>query len=221
MQQSIQMSNVPPPFEPQMGARKKDNTGLIIMVVIAVIVGACLLIGGAVAFFGWTAFKNVTPTVGCLMNYEVVHKALKEYATEHEGKLPPASSWQDELRPYVKKAMNKIKSESEGMGDMFKLMDADKPWGCDLGNGQKSGMAFNSDYSARAVDSIESKSTTVLIFETPDAPAANLNKPYQRLDPQTSPSIMGQARGWGIITWEDADMDTPSGSNFRTRTKID
>lgn len=215
------MSNVPPPFEPQMGARKKDNTGLIIMVVIAVIVGACLLIGGAVAFFGWTAFKNVTPTVGCLLNYEVVHDALKDYATEHQGKLPPAATWQDELRPYVKKAMEKIKREGDGVGEMFKLMDPEKPWGCDLGNGQQSGMAFNSDYDARPVDSIESKSTTVLIFETPDPPKSNLNKPYQRLDPETSPKIMGQARGWGIVTWDNADMDSPGGSGFRTSTKND
>lgn len=211
------MSHVPPPFTGAEGARPKNNTGLIIMIVLAVLVGGCILAVGMTAFFGLKAWDQVKPIVGCSVAFESVHESLKDYARDHDGKLPPAATWQDELRPYVKASISKLQKEAEGMGDMFKTMDPDGAWGCKTGKGDEmTGMAFNTELSGKKVDDIESKSTTVIVFEI-ERPSPNANEPYKARDPNASPSIFGERRGWFEVTWEEADI-VNNGQRTRIRS---
>lgn len=147
------------------------------------------------------------------MNYESVHESLREYAKEHNGKLPKAATWQEDLRPYVKKAIARMKEDGppEQMGIEIMNADDDK-WGCKTGKeGEMTGMYFNDDVSEMKIDDLESKYATPIIFEAPTA-VKNGHRKYEKLDENTSPTFMGERRGWVIVTWDDVDgFNTGSG----------
>lgn len=202
------MSNVPPPFSGSEGYRKKSNTGLIIMVIIAVLVGGCILLVGAAAFFGMNAFNSsIKPMIGCAVSFESIHGALRDYARDHGGKLPNAATWQDELRPYVKKSFDEARKEMEGAPDIMRVMNVDSDkWGCYTGSGDDmTGMAFNDAVSGKKVDDLESPMTTVIVFEV-EKGEKNLHMPYRKQDEAKSPAIFGDHRGWFEVTWDDAEM---------------
>lgn len=201
------MSQVPPPFHGAEGARPKNNTGLIIMIVVAVLVGGCLLAVGMAAFWGMSAFNSgVKPIVGCMVSFQSVHQGLHEYARENGGRLPKADTWQDDLRPYVKKAIENIRKDGDGIDAFARIMNPDGNWGCYTGEGDKmTGMAFNDAFSGIKVDDIESKATSVLIFEI-EEPRSNAHEAYRKREESTSPAIFGDHRGWIEVTWDQAEM---------------
>lgn len=186
---------------------RKDKTGTIILVIILAFVGMCVLGAMIFAWFGFNAAKTVMPQAmafaACEVNYEAVHESLKEYADEHGGKLPPAATWQDELRPYVKKRLDKVRAGMTDAPDFVKMepMNPDGDWGCDFGEGgPKTGMAFNKDFGGKKIDEIKSKDTDILIFETKTR-AKNQALKYEAQPYADSPKIMGAERGWIVITW--------------------
>ena len=132
--------------------------------IILVVVGMCVLGAIATTWFGFKMWNtNITPMIGCAMNYESVHESLREYAKEHNGKLPKAATWQEDLRPYVKKAIARMKEDGppEQMGIEIMNADDDK-WGCKTGKeGEMTGMYFNDDVSEMKIDDLESKYATL------------------------------------------------------------
>lgn len=180
----------PPQYAPP---RKKSNTGLIIALVLGGIAVCC--IGGValLGFFGFNFFKNtIAPMAECAINYEIVHKSMLAYTKDHEGTLPAASKWQDELAPYVEKELAAQNTE----GNPFKLLDPKGEWSCTTGT-KKTGMAFNSEFDGKKLaDAIADDK--VIVFET-DGTGRNLAEKYAEKPMASSPQMMGKPRGWILI----------------------
>lgn len=183
------METPPPQYAPP---RKKSNTGLIIGLILGGI-GICCIGGIAVMIFGvgWF-FRNLGPVVECTLNYEVVRESMKAYADEHEGKLPAAANWQDELAPYVQRASAKYNKKN----NPFKSMSADGEWGCKT-DATRTGMAFNDKYNGKKIQDARTDDG-VIVFETVET-GRNLHKDYLPLDRASSPKVMGKNRGWFTI----------------------
>jgi hypothetical protein len=198
----------PPPYRPA----KKSNTGLIIGLIIGGVaiccIGPLLLLGGG----AWFGFKSVGPMVTCAMAIEDVQKAMLKYADDHNGHLPKAETWQDDIKPYYVKESKKNDKE----GNPFKVMPAEGNWGCDAG-GTTTGFAFNSDLSDKEVATIKDKSTA-LVFEVPKT-GHNLAMKYEKQDPNTSPKIFNERRGWFVAPVDgEVGLMSPKGKNVHFNT---
>ncbi len=188
------------------------------MIVLAVLVGGCILLVGMGAWFGMMGLNQIKPIVGCAITFESMHDAIKDYTAENNGKLPSAEKWQDELKPYVARHLgNQMKeAKKEGAEWIMKAMDVERDWGCYKGDTDNmTGIAFNKALSGKKVDDMESKSTTVILFEI-EAPRKNANEEYKRRDEKDSPKIMGSPRGWFEVTWDRVEYSGDSNMNFDT-----
>lgn len=172
---------------------------------------------------------QLKPIVGCQLTFESMHEAIQDYAEEHNGKLPSAEKWQDEMKPYVARHLGRLvkKMKDEDAGWIMKIMDVEKDWGCYKGDTEEmTGIAFNKSLSGKKVDDIESKSTSVILFEI-EAPKRNASEDFKSLDPKDSPKIFGSIRGWYEVTWDgvenngNSDMDIGSSRRVRVRTSTD
>jgi len=183
--------NVPPPFSPPPAAPpKKTNTALILGIVLACILIPCigLIVVGAM---GFNFFKNtIGPMASCAIGFTQVRRAIEDYADAHEGKLPNAATWQDDVRPFYEK----LSATSKDEYGPFDPMKADGDWGCKAG-GHSTGMAFNAELSGKKLADIKDPYETMLIFEIETA-VKNANQPYKHRSKDTSPTFMGEKRGW-------------------------
>jgi hypothetical protein len=170
---------------------KKSNTGLIIGLVIGGIFLCCILPVGALFGGGFWLFNKAKDMGTCFIAFENVKKAVVNYASAHDGKLPKADTWQDDVRDEYRKVM--IPKDQLGP---LNQMPAEGDWGCKDSNGIMSGMAFNSELSGKKIGN---EVSSVLIYET-EHPSKNQHAPYKRLDPNTSPLLFGQHRGWCYVT---------------------
>lgn len=192
----------PPSYAPP----KKSNTGLIIGLVLGGIAICCI---GGVALGGFGLFRffkgTLAPMAECMMSYEAIGKAVTDYADEHQGKLPSAAAWQDELAPYVKKRLAKLQKEEMP----FKVMDPSGEWSCTMGD-KKTGMAFNADLAGTLLSDAR-KDDKVVIFEVEQI-GRNVSEKYVARDKAASPKLMGERRGWitinaaGGVQMGDEDM---------------
>lgn len=169
---------------------KRSNAPLIIVIVVLCVVVPCgLLIG--VAYYGMQLFgRTVSPMVGCMMMYEGVRDSVEEYAKAHEGTLPNAATWQDDVRPYYAKWRDAELKES----GPFKPPAADGDWSCKFGD-KVTGISFNSALAGKKWDEIEKPKETVLLFEIEQV-LKNANGPYKERSNSSSPKFMGEPRGW-------------------------
>ncbi len=147
------------------------------------------------AFWGYKTIwlKNAQPYATCIMSFHEVGQSLRAYARDHDGKLPKAAEWQDEVRSYFKKY---VEQHAKDMGP-FAPMDANKPFGCDpMGNATVgSGIAFNSEVSEKKLSDVRAKDPRMVLIYEIDAPAPNANGPYKDRG-WTGPEIMGTKREW-------------------------
>src|SRR5689334_13531851 len=134
------MAETPPPY----GQVKKSNSTTIIFIVLGVCAVCCVLGIAGVVGLGLFGIKKTKGTIACAVGFQEVGLALKAYAEEHNGKLPPADKWQDEVRPYFIREFAKTDQGSK----MFGSFDPKGDWVCkdDAGIGT-TGIAFNSDFS--------------------------------------------------------------------------
>jgi hypothetical protein len=195
----------PPPYRP---AKKSNSSTIIILIIVGLVVccaGPLLLIGGG-GFYMW---GQVTPLLTCEVGLKDVHEAMKDYAADHKGLLPPAATWEDDIRPYYTKELGKHKKSGP-----FKLMPAAGPWGCGAGS-TGTGFCYNSALAGKKLSGIADRSLP-LVFEVPTV-GSNQANTYTKLDPKTSPKIVNEPRGWMIVT---VDGDTYSNSPKGTRTRF-
>ncbi|HRK21650.1 MAG TPA: hypothetical protein PLX06_07580 [Fimbriimonadaceae bacterium] len=212
------MSHVPPPFSPSAPPQRRDRTGLIILFIILGLIAFCILGVVALGFFGFSMAKKVGgPMIGCAINFEAAREGIMEYAKEHEGKLPNAATWMDDVRPYIGKHLKKDADAVKMFG--AKVMEENGDWGCPVSDTKMTGMAFNADLSGKLLTDVKDPYNTVLIFEI-EAPKKNANEVYQPRPKSTSPTLMGENRGWismpmegGMRGMEDLNE---GGSRFRT-----
>jgi len=203
------MAGAPPPYG---GPRKKSNTTNVVLIVLGVCAACCILgvIGTAAA--GYFGFKKIKDTVACTLGFQQAADAMQDYVDDHNGKLPPAATWQDAIRPYFAKQQQK--SENNDGSKMFGSFDPNGAWECkdDSAPPRITGIAFNSDLSGKELATIKNKSTTIILFEVPKS-GTNLNMAYTELTESSSPRIMNSPRGWLKV---DANLEIDGGSHKRT-----
>ena len=183
----------PPPFQSNYAPPvKKSNPWTIVAIVFGVLGVCCILPIGAVAGLGFWGFNAVKGTAGCFIAAQTLNKALSAYEKAHGGKLPPAATWQDELRPYVEKALPKSK-------DMpFELLDPAGQWTC-KNEKTPTGFTFNKEVGGKKAADIKDPSKTAVIFETTSI-AKNQNGPFVKGVFKESPGVFGKHRGWIVLT---------------------
>ncbi|MFI5386028.1 MAG: hypothetical protein ACHQ50_07895 [Fimbriimonadales bacterium] len=179
----------PPPYMPP---RKKSNTGLIIGLVIGGLVLCCIAPIAVLGGLGLWGFNKVKPLIECSATMSVARDALKDYAKDHNGKLPPAENWMEEVRKYYAQEMNADQTP-------FKAMAASAVWGCDDGSGGKTGIAYNSELAGKAVDDV--KGSEVVLFEVRQA-TANAAQKYVAGGFSDSPKLFNEHRGWFVAFME-------------------
>lgn len=170
---------------------------MIILIILGCLVGFCA-IAMIVGYFSCKNLvsKTVGPMAGCAINFEAVRDGIMEYAKEHDGTFPTAANWQDQVKPYVVKALKKSQDAKQAMDWMgMKVMDVDKEWGCFVTDARTTGIAFNSDLSGKKLTDVENAWSTILVFEV-ESPRRNANEKYVKRPDSTSPTIMGEPRGW-------------------------
>lgn len=202
--------STPPPFEPLPDEPRKKGPKIWLWVILGVVVICC----GGIAYFA-NAVRNmfnsggVGAMTGCLLAYDGIYKGLEDYAKEHDGKLPPAESWQVELKPYYEKYVTAKAEKMENPLFEIAVAKADEPWGCVQGGKLISGMAYNSDVAGKVLADLPNKAETVLVFEIKD-PAMNANmayaaQPYDASPVLKAPNNEADNRGWLELT---ADGET-------------
>lgn len=157
---------------------------------------------------GWNFLKKTAfPMAGCFIGFEEVRNSIVAYSEDHDGKLPNAKTWQDDVREYYRKESARQKKE-KGPVQSFKV---DGLWGCTLEDGSQTGIAFNSELSGKKVSDIKDKNDKILVFEI-EKPSLNANQVYKaRKDPP--PKIFGSERGWLKIPLRgELSSDGASGS---------
>jgi hypothetical protein len=186
-------NTAPPP-------RSGNKTLLIILLVIGI---PCVLmiVLGAVGFFSCMRLMKGTimPMVSCSIAYDEVREAMRMYAKDHDGKLPNAATWEDDIRPYYAK-VDLIKGENKDAPSAFKIekMPINGPWGCKINDTETTGMAFNKTLSGKKLAEIENSYGTVLLFEVPKS-GKNLSEVYAPRSTADAPKLFGESRGWMYI----------------------
>lgn len=203
----MQGMQTPPPFSPPGAPPKRSNSAIwIIVIVVLCVVIPC---GGLIAlgFFGFNWFgRTLGPMASCMLLYEGVRHSVEAYSDEHDGKLPNAATWQDDVRPYYAKWREKSAKEA----GPFAPPTSDAEWGCTI-EGKKTGIAFNSELSGKKWDDIEKKRTTILLYEV-ETVLKNANGPYKERSEKSSPTLMGEHRGWIEIPVEGSMDDIKIGT---------
>jgi hypothetical protein len=116
------------------------------------------------------------------------------YAADHDGKLPQAANWEDEVRPYYEKVLTQSNKKDR---QVFGSMSAAGPWGCGDGSGGKTGMAMNDEVSGQSLSKLEA-STTIVLFEIERA-TQNAHEKYAVRSDANGPKIFGAPRGWFLV----------------------
>lgn len=173
-----------------------NNTLKIVLIVTIVVVVPCVaLIVGLTYVFRATQgllSTQIGPLTSCELRFAQARDALLLYAQDHAGRLPLAANWQDAIEPYVSRTQRKTE---EFAGMKIEPLVAGEDWGCKTPEGKSTGMAFNSKLSGKKVSDIEDKRGTILLYEIPE-PKRNAAGDYAPLPASTSPTFMGQRRGW-------------------------
>ena len=165
------------------------------MFIILGVAGVCCLgfIGLAV-FGGVKLWGNFAPQLECVIAFTEVQTAVLDYA-DKEGHLPNAEKWQDEVAPYLK-SLQEVTGKDQGP---FKAMAPDVEWCCENPKSGRTGMAFNAELSGKKLSEIKNPESTALIFEV-EKVGRNLTEPYKPRPQFSSPQILGEHRGWIVMS---------------------
>lgn len=184
---------------------KKKNGCLIWGLIIGGTCLVCILLTFGGGLFLFNKGKEVA---GCTFQFESIHSALQEYAHEHKGALPKATTWMEDIRPYYSRQIGQIKGRG---AEILNIKESAGAYQCEQ-NGTTTGIALNKDLAGKKLS--DQKDSAILIFET-EAPAMNLAETFKERPKATSPLIMNEHRGW--IT-ETVDGDLRMGQKpFRSR----
>lgn len=175
----------PPSYSPP---KKKMSTCLIVVIICAVL--GLLCCGGGGAFF-YFLFNKGKDMVACGQGFEDLQNSVFDYTEAHGGKLPKATTWMDDIRPYYAKRLGKKKDEAK----VLNFMPAQGTFQCSRG-GSSTAIVYNVDLSGKALKAIKDPEGTIMLFESSVAPAPNIAQKYEPLPDTTSPEIMGKHVGW-------------------------
>jgi|GEM_PF-1220205 len=193
--------SMPPPI-PGSPLPRQGNSTLKILAVVLIFVGVPCILGG---FFLTTMFKqgvktlgsNIVPMVSCAYSYEQARDALLQYARDHDGKLPPAETWEDAVRPYFSKLVKDLPPGGKVLDQEFRIkpFPTEGVWGCEVDGKVTTGIAFNQELGGLALTAIKNPGQTILLYEVAK-PGRNLNAKYSPAPKSESPKMFGQPRAW-------------------------
>ena len=98
------------------------------------------------------------PNDPCLSNLTALGAVLRKYAADHEGRLPPAATWQSALMVYVLGKRPSAASAAPKQGAAIFVCPRDSA--CDPG------YAFNAELGGRVLAEVPDASQTPLLFES-------------------------------------------------------
>ncbi|MCH7905145.1 MAG: hypothetical protein IH944_11375 [Armatimonadetes bacterium] len=193
------MSSSPPTFNPPQAA--PSGSKLWLWVLLAV-VAFCLIACGIGFFMMRGVMGSIMPTFGCTITGDMVTKATLAYAIEHDGRLPNAETWQDDIAPYYERlyAINAAELEEipDVLGMDFKVSPPGQPFECDWKEGPDTGFVFNEEFSEVLVDDIENPRSVILIFESSKYGYNASGNPDDRTGDPPDMVVMGdrESREW-------------------------
>ena len=181
------MDSYPPPFQ---HSQPKNNTTKVVLIVLGIVFGLCALLSAVLGFFLCKGWKEAGPLVGCAITLEGVAKATREYARAHEGKLPNAATWQDDIKTYYVAWRGKNKDVGP-----FSSADPSGNMPCIATEDVHTGIAYNLDLSGKKIADLKDPEGTLMFFET-DKTGHNLSEKYVEKSDDKAPKIFGEKRGW-------------------------
>ncbi|HRF59869.1 MAG TPA: hypothetical protein PLH94_08155 [Fimbriimonadaceae bacterium] len=177
---------------------------IVILVIIAVMCIGLIAAGVGMYFWSMNLVKNTfIPTAQCAVGFEELRAALLDYAKDHDGKLPKAETWQDDVKPYYAKVkLGTEQSQDVPKGFEIKKFPLDGDWGCKVSDKEMTGIAFNQELSEKKLSDIKDPYSTVILFEI-EEPSKNAHEVYVPRSRTNAPRIiMGERRDWFRITVE-------------------
>ena len=99
-------------------------------------------IAAAIVFPAFARARDAAQAATCAYSIKQLSDAALAYADAHQGKLPSSTSWQSQLKPYLKKPISDLKCPSK-----------------------ESVYAFNKNLSGASLSKITNPSRVVLFFE--------------------------------------------------------
>ncbi|MBI1757224.1 MAG: hypothetical protein HYR64_08980 [Fimbriimonas ginsengisoli] len=188
------MASTPPPFNPEPTRAGKGPNVILIVGIILGVLFVCCAGGGAFVWFQGKKFTGpIFRMANCAIGFSEVQKAVLEYADAHDGKLPNAKTWEDDVRPFY----DKVHSRNADQRGPFRGFSGDD-WGCSDAAEGLTGVAFNLDLSGKKISDVKTPDFTPLIFEV-ETRGHNLATPYKSLPKESSPMIFGEHRGWLVF----------------------
>ena len=167
------------------------------MWVIIAVLALCMITCGVGAFFLKGAVDAIMPVGGCLVTGDMAAKSALAYAIEHDGRLPSAETWQDDIQPYYERLYSKVEPQLDDIPKVlnFKVSLPGELFECEFKDGPNTGFAFNAALSGVLVEDIESPHTVILVFETLEYGYNANGDPSTR--PEDHPVLMlGKERPW-------------------------
>jgi len=204
----------PPSYSPP---KKKMSTCLIVVIICAVLGLLCCGGGGILGYLGFGKIKDIA---ACGQGFQSLQQSLFDYTDAHGGKLPKATTWMDDIRPYYVKRAAAHKEEAK----IFGSVPTEGIYTCTR-NGQVTAIVYNSDLSGKELKKIKDPEGTVLIFESNVAPALNVAQKYSPLPDATSPETFGKHAGWflahasGEVQLGKAPYNAGNSNGFRVETR--
>ncbi|HWD41626.1 MAG TPA: hypothetical protein VG944_22475 [Fimbriimonas sp.] len=163
---------------------KKSKVGLIVTIVVLVLTCCCLIPGIVVVSGGLQLFGSSKGLIGCSISMTDWRDAVMAYAAAHNGKLPPAATWQDDVLKYVK---------TSNVQPGFPVPQPSDDY-CD--KQAATVISFNSDLAGKKVDSIKDQEGTVMLFEVAGSGRNKSAKWIERAQESAPKFIMSVPRGW-------------------------
>lgn len=206
--------NTPPTFEsgPQYQPKAPgSNVPRILLIIFLAVCVPCLIVMFFLVRMGFDFMKKGMGIVGCSTSMTYARDAMVDYAKDHNGNLPPAKAWQDEIYPYYKKLMVDVTKELKDSPDFMKgaldevdvLKDPKGQFGCLTGTDEKrTAFVYNEAIAGKSLAEVEKDAEIIWIFEA-DRTGPNQVGKYEKQDDKTSPKIMDKVRGWFTIKGKD------------------
>lgn len=159
---------------------------------------AIIAVGGMTAAV-MNQVKDMTP---CMFTNSFLASSLEEYVKE-KGKYPPADKWQSELAPYYEKSAEKMREEMKDAPGMIKdwgnVASISGPMACQL-SGTKTFISYNQEISGKATADVKDPKTIAFFEDTVEK--MNASAVYKPKNFKDSPRMMGQPRGWYVVSVE-------------------
>lgn len=203
---------VPPPYQAQ---KPRSGSKLWLLAVLLICVPCVILIGVMGYLFKQgvgMVNKELVPLMSCAANFDLLREAAKDYANDHDGKLPDSKTWQKDVISYYKKRFmadySKANGEIIGLKLEFKEFDEKTPFSCDNPHDPDTGFAYNSDLSGKKIADIKDPTTTFMFFEV-EKVELNHSEAYKPRDKATSPKMFDRRRDWIRVPINgDMEFDT-------------